>query len=61
MTRRGAAGLIGRARSPLAIRLAFALAVLLATEPVWGLLAFGFSPTLDDLLALRCLGGDGLP
>ena len=32
-----------------------ALGLLLATEPVWRLALFGFDPTLDDLLRLRCL------
>jgi hypothetical protein len=47
-------------RSPAgtaAVWCGFAVAVVWATEPVWGYLVFGFTPTLDDLLALgeRCL------
>jgi hypothetical protein len=34
----------------------FGMAVVLATEPVWRLAAFGFNPTLDDLLQIVCFG-----
>jgi hypothetical protein len=30
--------------------------LVLATMPVWRLWLFGFNPTLDELLSLRCLG-----
>jgi hypothetical protein len=33
----------------------FGLAALWATKPVWSYLIFGFNPTLDDLLSIRCL------
>jgi hypothetical protein len=32
----------------------FGVAALLATRPLWIYLIFGFNPTLDDLLAIRC-------
>ena len=35
--------------------LLFALALALATEPVWRLAVLGLNPTLDQLLQLRCL------
>jgi hypothetical protein len=38
--------------------LALAAALTLATSPVWGQLLFGFNPTLDELLRLRCLPRD---
>lgn len=38
-----------------AIHAAFVAATVLATEPVWGRLVFGFAPTFDDLLLVRCL------
>lgn len=31
-----------------------ALALVVATAPVWRFLVLGFNPTLDDLLQLRC-------
>ena len=34
----------------------FALGTVLAGYPVWSLWLFGFAPTLDDLLRLRCAG-----
>jgi len=34
----------------------FAAAAVTATFPIWRLWLFGFNPTLDDLLRLRCLG-----
>ena len=39
-----------------AVHVLFALAVMLATYPVWSLWLFGFNPTLDDLLRMRCFG-----
>lgn len=39
-----------------AIRAGFALAVVLATEPVWSRAIFGYSPTFEELLLVRCLG-----
>jgi hypothetical protein len=38
-----------------AIWLAFGAALVLATRPVWGQLLFGFEPTFEDLLQVRCL------
>jgi hypothetical protein len=35
---------------------AFAVALVLATAPVWRLWVFGFNPTLDELLAIICKG-----
>ena len=35
----------------------FAGALLLATAPVWRLWAFGFNPTLDELLQIAICGG----
>jgi hypothetical protein len=34
----------------------FAVSALAATFPVWRLWLFGFNPTLDELLRLRCFG-----
>jgi hypothetical protein len=34
------------------IWIAFALALVLATAPVWGRLAYGFNPTFDQLARL---------
>ena len=34
----------------------FGFALVLATEPAWQILLMGFSPTLDDLLSVRCFG-----
>lgn len=34
--------------------LLFALALVVATAPVWRFFLLGFNPTLDDLLQLRC-------
>jgi len=34
----------------------FAAAAVVATFPTWRLWLFGFNPTLDDLLRLRCFG-----
>lgn len=39
-----------------AIYTLFALGFLAATAPVWRFWLFGFNPTLDDLLQLRCFG-----
>lgn len=36
------------------VRLLFLLAAVAATSPAWRPLVFGISPTLDDLLRLRC-------
>ena len=36
-------------------RIVFALAMAVATEPVWSIPLLGFSPTLDQLLLIRCL------
>jgi hypothetical protein len=36
------------------IWLAFALALVLATKPVWGFWVFGFNPSFEDLLRIRC-------
>jgi hypothetical protein len=38
-----------------AIYAAFGAATVLATRPVWGPLVFGFAPSFDDLLLIRCL------
>jgi hypothetical protein len=35
---------------------AFAVALVLATAPVWRLWIFGFNPMLDELLAIICKG-----
>jgi hypothetical protein len=35
---------------------AFALALVVATAPVWRLWIFGFNPTLDELLNVVCTG-----
>ena len=35
---------------------AFALLVVLATTPVWRVLAYGVSPTLDQALLFICSG-----
>lgn len=39
------------------IWLAFTLALVLATAPVWRIWLFGFNPTLDQLLQLSICGG----
>ncbi len=39
----------------VAIYAAFAAAVVLATKPVWAPFLFGFRPTFEDLLLIRCL------
>lgn len=36
--------------------IAFAVALALATAPVWRLAARGFEPTVDELLQMRCSG-----
>lgn len=36
------------------IWMAFALAVVVATAPVWRLWIFGFDPAMDDLLQIMC-------
>jgi hypothetical protein len=41
---------------PAAVYGLFAAAAVAATFPIWGLWLFGFNPTLDDLLRLRCFG-----
>jgi len=38
-----------------AVYAAFAAATVLATQPVWGRLVFGFAPSFDELLLVRCL------
>jgi hypothetical protein len=45
-----------RAVPPALAYLLLALGLVLATAPLWRLALFGFSPTLDDLLRLRCFG-----
>ena len=49
------------ARRPARLRAALPWAALaaglaIATYPAWRLLVFGYAPTLDDLLTLRCFG-----
>jgi hypothetical protein len=34
----------------------FGVGLVLATLPVWRFWLFGFNPSIDDLLRLRCLG-----
>jgi hypothetical protein len=41
---------------PTIVYVVFAVGVVAATFPVWRLWLFGFSPTLDELLRLRCFG-----
>lgn len=41
---------------PAAVYGLFGFGLVLATFPVWRLMLFGFNPTLDQLLALRCFG-----
>ena len=41
---------------PAAVYGLFSAAAVAATFPIWGLWLFGFNPTLDDLLRLRCFG-----
>jgi hypothetical protein len=51
--------LIELGRSPIVIALiwlGFAVMLMLATKPVWGRLIFGYQPTLEELLSLRCFG-----
>lgn len=36
---------------------AFAIAVVIATAPVWRYTVFGFNPTFDQLLQLSICGG----
>jgi Predicted membrane protein (DUF2243) len=45
-----------RAIPPAALRGLFAAAAVPATFPIWCLWLFGFHPTLNDLLWLRCFG-----
>jgi hypothetical protein len=45
-----------RAVPPALMYLLFALGLVLATAPLWRLALFGFNPTLDELLRLRCFG-----
>ena len=33
------------------------LALVIATEPAWKIPVMGFSPSLDELLKVRCYGG----
>jgi hypothetical protein len=44
---------LGRRAAPWAV---LTLALILATFPAWRLVAFGYEPTLEDLLTLRCFG-----
>jgi hypothetical protein len=41
-------------RSTVAIHLVFAVALVAATYPAWRYVVVGVSPTLDDLLQVRC-------
>jgi hypothetical protein len=41
---------------PAAVYSLFAMALVLATSPIWRLWLFGFDPSLDELLRLRCFG-----
>ena len=34
----------------------FAFLAILATKPVWSRLLFGYEPSFEDLLLLRCFG-----
>ena len=45
-----------RAIPPAAVYALFAAALVAATFPIWRLWFFGFNPTLDELLQLRCFG-----
>jgi hypothetical protein len=51
---------LGRyARSPCGAALiwcGFGVLAVLAAKPVWSRVLFGWNPTFDDLLSLRCLG-----
>jgi hypothetical protein len=51
---------LGRyARTPYGAALiwcGFGLLTILAMEPVWGRILFGYEPTAYDLLSLRCFG-----
>jgi hypothetical protein len=40
----------------IVVYVVFAVGVVAATFPVWRLWLFGFNPTLDELLRLRCFG-----
>jgi len=35
---------------------AFGLALLVATQPVWSYLLFGFNLTIGEILSMSCLG-----
>lgn len=45
-----------RSIPPGVMYLLFAVALVIATFPLWRLAVFGFHPTLDQLLQLRCFG-----
>jgi hypothetical protein len=47
---------MSRIISPAAVYSLFATGLVLATSPIWRLWLFGFNPTVDDLLRLRCFG-----
>jgi hypothetical protein len=44
----------GREDLTIFIWAAFAVATIWATKPIWSYAIFGFNPTLDDLLSIRC-------
>jgi hypothetical protein len=44
-------------RSAWLVRATLAVALVAATSPAWRVVLLDASPTLDDLLQLRCLGG----
>jgi hypothetical protein len=39
---------------PAVVYRLFAAAAVAATSPIWRVWLFGFNPTFDDLLRLRC-------
>jgi hypothetical protein len=45
-----------RAIPPGIVYALFAAALVVATSPAWRPWLFGFNPTLEDLLSLRCFG-----
>ncbi len=44
----------GREALNIIIWATFAVATVWATNPIWSYAIFGFNPTLDDLLSIRC-------